>query len=167
MNKKLIRKIRKNVFETNSSSCHSVSISQNKTGLSASNYYQTSPDGFLHTTMGEFGWGYDEFYDFGNKLKYALTMVEETEVGRFENSVPQKFYDSVGFHQIEDAVKKKIGCNGILIEPLKGYWTYGYIDHQSCEDYDSLQDFLDDYGVTIEDFLFNEDVVLIIDNDNR
>ena len=52
---------------------------------------------------------------------------------------------------------------------FKGYYLEhpGYIDHQSCEDYGCLDHFLNRYGVTLEQFIFDPNVTLITDNDNH
>ena len=42
----------------------------------------------------------------------------------------------------------------------------GYIDHQSCEDYGSLQEFLDSNNVGVIEFVFNSSLILEISNDN-
>ena len=41
--------------------------------------------------------------------------------------------------------------------------AYGYIDHQSIG---NLQWFLDKYKITLKDFLLDESIIIIIDNDN-
>jgi len=163
----MTRKIRSNIFETNSSSCHSISIHKgNRFFYPYNDPYYFCKDGFLHIKLAEFGWGPDEFCDFYNKLRYALCMVMETEYENYDELFDD-FYFLPGFKLIEEVVKEKCNCDGIIIEPLKGYYKYGYIDHQSTEDYSCLQDFLDDYGLNIERFLFDENVVMVIDNDNH
>ena len=81
---------------------------------------------------------------------------------------------------VEDVICKYCNCEGIKLkgefEVKRGSWDGkeyyyldfdGYIDHQSHEDYSCLQDFLDDYGVTIEEFIFSPNVILHTDNDNH
>ena len=89
------------------------------------------------------------------------------------------FYNNKSFKEIERIVKDHCNCDGIELDseisykqscykPESWYVVHdGYIYHQSCEEYICLQDFLDDYGTNIEDFIFNENVVLITDNDNH
>lgn len=176
-----MRQIRNNVFETNSSSTHSVSVSYKN-----SNYYSNDcledhidyNDNKVHVNFGEFGWemaSYDHPYE---KLQYIVTMLVETE-GRNILSVDDLF-ETEGFKLINDAVAYYCNCNGICIDDemkMKYYeWDgkkhfyldhEGYIDHQSHENYKCVQDFLDDYGVSAEKFIFDNGVCVITDNDNH
>ena len=172
------RVIRSGVFETNSSSMHSVTVEK------AENYdinpYVRTEDGIAHFNFGEYGWEYNRYNDPWNKIEYALTMVAETE----DYQSIQDFYETNGFKMIEDSVKKHTHCDKIIVDNLNEikvhyYTNYkgeetcwveheGYIDHQSSTDsYLSLQEFLDDYGLTIDRFLFDRNVTLITDNDNH
>lgn len=162
------KKIRYGVYETNSSSCHSLVISKHK----IMNFVLPKPDGdgYLHMTFGEFGWHEARYNDPITKLSYALTMVAMTHMKEFNNK--EEFYELDDFKMINNIIKDKIDdCDGIEIdeEEFKDDWygVNGYIDHQSCENYSCLQDFLNDYDVSLEDFIFNADVILITDNDNH
>lgn len=174
------RQIRNNVFETNSSSTHSVSISNKN-----SNYYNEDClknyiewDNKVHVEFGEFGWEVEHYSYPYSKLQYIVTMLVETE-GRNVSTVDELF-ETDGFKLINDAVADYCNCDGIWIdsemkmdsyewgEKIETYISHdGYIDHQSCEDYDSVQDFLDDYGVDITKFIFDDGVCVITDNDNH
>lgn len=59
--------VRRGVFESNSSSTHTVAVAN----------FEYSIDDALnlkeHISVGEFGWGYDEYNDSINKLSYFLT----------------------------------------------------------------------------------------------
>ena len=159
--------IRQNIWETNSSSMHSLQI--NNTHVSNYSGLRIDNDGYIHSEFGEFGWGYDEYYDPREKLSYALTMVAETEKYTSED----EFYHTAGFNAIENLIVDKLGCLGVIVDDADIYKTSwgvnhtGYIDHQSCEGYGSLQDFLNDYSITLEEFIFSDGVGLIIDNDNN
>ena len=80
-----------------------------------------------------------------------------------------------GFKLIENVIKEYCDCDGLIIDseikPSAWNENYidhdGYIDHQSYEDYSNLQQFLDDWGITVEQFIFNSNTELIIDNDNN
>lgn len=187
------RQIRHGVFETNSSSCHSLSIRNSQTNYDYDclRKFHLADDNTIHAGFGEFGWGYDDYTDPYNKLEYALTMIVETECRNINNV--EEFFESEGFTELNSLIKDRCNCDGITVtsemdirhyhptkwDDKKGKYVedysitefyvdhYGYIDHQSCEGYESLQDFLDDYGVSLEDFIFNDGVRLIIDNDNH
>ena len=165
------RQIRSSVFETNSSSTHSVSIMGENYKMD--NLKADYGEDYITMTFGDFGWEERSYIDPYTKLQYALTMVIETE-GRYNicNSV-EEFYDLEGYKQINDVVKSRCGFEvrldeDSIQEPEYGYTNHeGYIDHQSSEDYRCLQEFLDEYGVSLEDFIFDPKVVLITDNDNH
>lgn len=164
------RQIRRGVFETNSSSMHSLTV--RKQGLNS-----TLPvDGLENkviTHFGEFGWGYDRYTDPENKLSYLVTMVVETHGNCYSMD---ELYKTEDFQKINDVVAEYCHCDGVLIDGrleqaaswdgTKLYdWNEhdGYIDHQSVEGIDSL---LKSYDCTIEEFIFDKGIELIIDNDN-
>lgn len=70
--------IRHGVFETNSSSCHSLSLQTNKNGEVETNPnffndYEIDDDGVLSFDTGEFGWEANYFGYFQDKLSYVMT----------------------------------------------------------------------------------------------
>lgn len=166
-----MKQIRRGVFETNSSSMHSLSIKKSNTyGNLPVDEYENK----VITHFGEFGWGYDIYTDPENKLSYLVTMLVETHGDCYSM---EELYDTEDFRKINDVVAEYCNCDGILIDEKleqatswdgkeKYEWNEhgGYIDHQSVESIDGLLDF---YGCTIEEFIFNEGVTLIIDNDNH
>lgn len=174
-----MKQIRNSVFETNSSSTHSVSISHKKS------YYNDNDclsehidyDNKVHVELGEFGWEVEHYSMPYEKLQYIATMLVETE-GRNISSVDELF-ETDGFKLINDAVADYCNCDGIWIDSYMNMNSYewdgktefyldhdGYIDHQSHESYQSVQDFLDDYGVDVKQFIFDYGVCVITDNDN-
>ena len=112
-----------------------------------------------------------------DKLQYIITMLAETECRNIDTV--DELFETEGFKLVNDAVAEYCHCDGIWINgdmKMKCYeWDNathvyfshdGYIDHQSC-DYNSVQDFLDDYNVDVTQFIFNDNVVVITDNDNH
>ena len=167
-----MKTIRNNVFETNSSSSHSLCIKANNK-LNSSYLTVDDIDNYVHVEFGKFGWGYEETNDQYDKLSYLVTMLIETESNGCKSI--QDLYKTKGFNSINEVIKEYYKCDGIIIDSIvrpsswdENYLNHdGYIDHQSCENYSTIQDFLDDWGVTIEQFIFNSDIILIIDNDNH
>jgi hypothetical protein len=166
-----MRQIRQCVFETNSSSTHSLVVRGRGRPLSDF-FLHIEDDGYVHTSFGEFGWGYDVLYGQDEKLSYLCTMAACADSSMASND---DFYKNPEFQAINDVIKEKCGCRGLIIDTLitkkvskdgVTSWTVfdGYVDHQSA--YGSLQAFLDDYGVTIEQVIFSPAVEIIIDNDN-
>lgn len=175
-----MKTIRRNVFETNSSSTHSVSVSNKNSSYCED--YCLNPfidyDDKVHVRFGEFGWEIDSYGTPYGKLQYVVTMLAETEGSKV--STLDEFFETDGFKLINDAVADYCHCDGIWIDSDMKMNCYewngtthiyldhdGYIDHQSCETYNSVQDFLDDYGVDITQFLFDSGVVIHTDNDNH
>ena len=164
--------IRNSVWETNSSSMHTVTVR----GKKNVDYvrYNSPINGIIEVSLDEYGWSGPSCDTFKSKLKYALLMVLLTEYPSF-NYYDESFVvdqsvleECQGYKDILDAVRKHQDCDFILIKRHNNsYYPYGYIDHQSYEDYNSLKDFLDDWNVDIERFLFDDGVVVHIDNDNH
>ena len=169
-----MKRIRQGAFESNSSSSHSLLIK--KQGMMCYEDIQArSYDRLVHTKFGEFGWGIDTYYGATIKLSYAVTMVAETE----KYSSEDEFYQTAGMKAINELIQDKCHCNGVVVDnpnfqpnsynwngKIEYYMSHnGYIDHQSC--YKSLQDFLDDWDITLERFIFDDNVGLLIDNDNH
>lgn len=141
----MIKLIRHGVFETNSSSCHSLSISYS----GAFEGLTPNENNEIVLTPGEFGWGYEEYSDALTKIAYCW---QDTE------------HDSANREMLIDVVLKHTGASKLLMEKSDDqYHSEGYIDHQS---YGTSADAFDDEW-TLKNFLFNPDSVLVIDNDNR
>ena len=157
-----MKQIRRNVFETNSSSTHSFSLC---TGTY--NDLSVDYDGYVHTKLGEFGWEIEDYFDSTSKLAYILLVAayfSGHSFWYFDNSWEdewESFKETSEFKDIEDVVKSHMSCEGIIIDEK----SEGYIDHQSLE-YNSFEDWLSwTEADSIEDFIFG-DVVLHTDNDN-
>ena len=162
-----MKQIRRGVFETNSSSTHSVSI----TGRKMKGKLPVDQNGYVYTSLGEFGWEVCDYRDAETKLSYLLTMAWELngyghkyfrDNDNLQHDI-EEFVETRDFQRIERAVCYETGCDGVWLDDTKD----GYIDHQSCEGYNSIDDFLNDWGTDIEDFIFNKNTVLHTDNDNH
>ena len=68
------RQIRRKVFETNSSSMHSLTVEK----LGVTEYLHVDEvENKVIVNYGEFGWGYDEYTDPETKLSYLITMLAQ------------------------------------------------------------------------------------------
>ena len=165
------RQKRGKVFETNSSSTHSITIESG--GLTAGEL-RIAEDNKVHVTFGEFGWEVCDYSDQYEKLQYILTMCACTE-GRNCTS-PDEFYETEGYKLISSAVSEYCHCDGIEVESDINIECYdnkiyldfdGYIDHQSC-DYSSVAEFLkENYISSVEEFIFDNGIIVHTDNDNH
>ena len=167
------RVMRWGCYETNSSSSHCVTVQgkENIDDCGVDRY--VGDDGYIHIELGEYGWSGDPCDTFISKLEYAMSMVLHTEYTDFnyyddDFTVDQdRLEDLDGYQIILSAIRDHIYCEGIIIEKRKGaFYPYGYIDHQSHEYYKSLAEFLDDWNVSTDRFLFDDGVVIHILNDN-
>lgn len=166
------RTVRRNTFETNSSSMHSIVISDYN-ALEPSNLEVDSFSNKVSVHFGEFGWEWETYTAQYSRLQYLLTMVAETEGCSCESE--EDFYNTDGFIAINDAISEYCNCDGIELEEGQievkdwGLSFEGYIDHQSSTDcYRSLSDFLSssDCSCSIIDFIFGDGVEVRTGNDN-
>ena len=171
--------IRRGVFETNSSSSHSVTVRGDWNEYSkdysdkihcdvdeSTNKLVLDPDGY--------GWGYDTLTTTTEKLCYLVAMI-------CSNAPYNEHYDTTwlqlrecpDFVELDKFIKEYTKYEGILLinhrtsEPYKDDDVISgdiYVDHQSC--YNSIEDFLNDWRVDLERYLFDDLVHVIIDNDN-
>ena len=169
------RVIRHSVFETNSSSTHSLSISPNSTPI----HFNLPLDAHnrILAEFGEFDWGYEELKSPLQKLSYLLTIVAVKEL-QYDSSVnPQILLaNTPGFKLLDEWARGF--CDGISFKNLEmvatQYGEYGrpYIafdgglDHQSSSFYSSLQEFLSKTNLTIEEIILDSAIIIIIDSDN-
>lgn len=137
--------IRRMVFETNSSSTHSFTLTHEENH----NPLIKDEDGNVVVTLRQFGWNYecDEAPNDPNvKLSYLVQLCLYENEGEGVNSK--------GFKDIEKAIESKI-----VIDDTE---DWHYIDHQSqC----NVKTFLE--GVSIKEFILNSNYELDIDNDNH
>lgn len=161
------KQIRYGVFETNSSSMHSLTIYSR-----SCHYYTTSfeiENNYVVVRPGEFGWGYDEFSSPSVKLEYAVLLALSSV--EYSITSEEEFYESEEFQMLNDLIKYTTPYDGIILkdfnfkydEKWSSFDHEGYIDHQSKM---PLNMFLSEYGIDLEDFIFGDNV-LIIDNDNH
>ena len=149
-------KIRRSFFETNSSSSHCIIFNKKqnsgKTFPTPETDYRVRFDAdgelIVHMAQLEFGWGFDILTNWYERLCYAIASFQDND------TVMEKLTD-------------------ICRKDLKGFKDFrfigkyndnlGYIDHQSIG---TLQDFLFKHDVDLEEFIFNDRYIVVIDNDN-
>jgi len=161
-----MKQIRRSVFETNSSSTHSITITHR--GL-ANNNMPVDRDGFIHTELGEFGWEVEDYDDQASRLSYLVTMLaEKSQIeawwhgDKTTKEIATEIMETREFERLSDEIGRHARCKGVIIDPSEGY-----IDHQSHEDYRSFQDFLDECGTDVVEFVFGRGNVVHTDNDNH
>lgn len=148
-----MKQIRHNTFETNSSSSHSITISNkghfDSNALPVVKYYNGTRDCVVLT--GEhFGWEERDYDDAQTKANYLATFVDTVELYQQDMSKLKK--------QLIDCIKEVTGCKSVVFDTEDGY-----IDHQSEEV--ALDAF--ENKDTLKHFIFNRGSVLRTDNDNH
>ena len=155
--------VRKNVFETNSSSTHSLVIS--KKDRDYDYCLPIEDDGTLVVTFGEFGWGPEVLAQPIEKLTYLVTdrcnLYGLSEEDPHEGEELQEFIKSdEAIQEIIEVVKSCCpDVQDIRFELCDSWNPFGYVDHQSqgtsCES-----------DLSIEEIIFSNKVIILIDNDN-
>lgn len=148
-----IKLIRKSTFETNSSSCHSITLNESDTTLSQT---LSSEGDLIEVPIMEFGWEREEYYDSLSKLAYVCIYVRDwCDV------------DSLRFEQIlRDVVRDHTGLEINFDFKSDDTLSSGFIDHQSVEARD-LDYLFSNQGHLLRNFLFSNQAVLTTDNDNH
>lgn len=169
-----MKQIRRNVFETNSSSSHAISFSNSKHTL---DYTQLVPDiyGVIHTWFDEFGWGYYGYADTNSaqvKLSYLITQICETNdcprpwcCKEYElQEAAEAVMETDDFKMLEEDIISTLKEHGIPAEKIVVEANQeGYVDHQSvC----GIRALLPDGCETYSDFVFDKGYDLLIANDN-
>lgn len=151
--------IRKSVFETNSSSMHSVAII-------GSNHFNKSKlgsdkDNTVYIRPGEYGWGYELLKSPTEKLSYVITMIRYHD----EN---HDIEDSIYFKWLSEMVLDYTGCKLKIHKLISKYYPYGYIDHRSTNTLNSFwSDQEEEFKSNMRDLIFNDKYFIIIDCDNH
>ena len=164
-----MRIIRKNTFETNSSSTHSITLCDKDCGYNT--YIDNGQDyeGTLHVDLAKYGWEWKWISTPYEKLQYVLTQIAQTLCcitdymdtnEDDEDEAREEIYQSDDFQTILYYVKKNTDFDTIEIGDLDGH-----IDHGSYVN--TLYELCDETGCdSIEDFLFNSSIKIRQGNDN-
>jgi hypothetical protein len=164
------RKVRRSVFETNSSSTHSISIAS---GAETLDTLPVEYDGVCRIFPGEFGWGVETHTDAATKASYALTWAMSCEDyhvwsaagGRSEETVGNK---EEALAMLREVIQEATGCREVVFvggeEGDDDPW--GYIDHQSIEGDGGPGKQAFATKQTLRDFIFKPASQLHICNDN-
>jgi hypothetical protein len=142
-----MKTVRHNTFETNSSSSHSLTISGKvirPSKLKDTNTYTIYG--------GEYGWGYETYSDPVSKISYTAVEALST------NNETLKDW-------LEEIIKEMYKVDDVVYEFSTDYNgpNHSYIDHQS---YGTVADSVSSKD-DLEHFLFGDNSVLTIDNDNH
>lgn len=167
------KQIRRSVFETNSSSVHSITIALTNSYEDTINSLEDDVIGFH---FGEFGWGYEEYDSVDNKASYLWTGI-----------VCSDYFTPEQIKQVKENIKNVLSKHGLsgYFEPYEtcSYETsdggtrvycrpinYGYVDHAYCL-YEWFDELFPNHGEDIDEemlmrYLFNPESYIQTGNDN-
>lgn len=142
-------KVRKEVFETNSSSVHSLVIASEGREPSV---LPVDDEGYILADFGNFGKEYEIYNSQADKLSYLLTCVYYLTHGWDIESV----YEHYDFRHIEEAVCEYAGARGIKIigacEPELDHQSipYGNIEIINTWDKDEIINFVFNHYIALK-----------------
>lgn len=136
--------IRRQVFETNSSSTHSISIAGGTAGLLDT---IVPKDGVIHLTGGEFGWEWEKYNDALTKANYAAQFA---------------FNDPQMTDMLIEVIKEHTGAKDVFITA-----GIGHIDHQSAKSEGGKAQAAFDTPAQLKNWIFNPSSWLFTGNDNE
>ncbi len=158
--------IRKGVFETNSSSTHSLYISRDS---------KFNTDDFIHNIFldennnivlegGEFGWEEVKYFSPLDKANYIAVGIKQILEFAPKSEIGRKNAEKYLIMLIE-VLQEQTNCNDVIFDFTTKYdgKNWSYIDHQS---YSVFLEALTDKD-TLKGFIFNPNSYLQTDNDNH
>jgi len=138
--------IRLAIFETNSSSTHSLSINKDTILYESLNVDRS---GNVYISSGEFGWEVEQYRHADVKASYCFTWIKQECSGETENRY---------LEMLKKAIKEHTQCKNVIFQDEDGY-----IDHQS----DDVCFEVFESEETLKNFIFNVNSTLTTANDNE
>lgn len=161
-----MKTIRTNVFETNSSSTHSLAISVKPWEPSL----YLNEDQKYHISFRDFEGKVEHITWISEKIAFLLQLSMQCKGYYYytdskidpldEEEEREELYDLPLFKQIEMTLRLyNPKCQGLIVDDLRGH-----IDHQTSQEYHSGEEFLADFNMPLKDYLFGN-VILLADHD--
>lgn len=146
--------IRTGVFETNSSSTHTLTIASDVIEPSK---LVVNQDGYIEISCREFGWDHLEFHNQLSKLSYVLTSLV------FDHRSPTM---SKCYEWLNEMIFEHTGHQLHYVPRTDAFWAHGYIDHQSWGELE-LSGNKAAFKKRAKLIIFGTDNYITTDNDNR
>lgn len=160
---------RRNIFETNSSSCHSLSVSNTDpqtTKQYIEKYKKIYSGTQVHMNFGEYGFGPDELHGFIEKLRYMLTMIATHHGGNYGTAqieTLKNVKEHKVFNLLIQIIKNELNADFITTLPWSDSINFGYVDHDSTGILDHLLYESEEQYEKIVEYLFNDEIIVNID----
>ena len=152
--------VRRGVFETNSSSSHSIVMMKRDNPSKTINDSNMVDSDWFVNDKGIMDFWYEQDLEFGRSPFELLT----DWYGRLRYCIAAFGDDKTKLDELRDICIRRI--SGFVDFKFKEAWdckTYtGYIDHQSMG---ILERALLEFKVSLEDFIFNDRYIIVIDGD--
>ena len=138
-------KIRRGMFETNSSSTHTIIVTDRK----------TEPGNLVDFAIGEFGWRFEKLTSIDEKASYLYTMACEC----LGEDVYHRLYDML--------IKYGVECSCSVPARFDQYGLdNGYVDHAGANDAMAFVNRMLSHEHALIKYLFSDESFVITGNDN-
>jgi len=165
--------IRNSVFETNSSSTHSLTVANKP---SYTTLYPNKAGELRFTDPPGFGWSWDTYEDPTSKAWYLYIYLRDWVIGGANQGYDKKYDKEIATRSqftgdaleklelLEKVIKDQTGADTIIWDDKSNYSSpEGYIDHQSVECGIDTVEFTEE---CIKDFVFGIGSLIETGNDN-
>ena len=159
-------RIRENIFETNSSSAHSIVLRQKYNENSVeknlkmfNEIVSKNNNTYVLDKEGQYGWNFRYIHTWREKLKYAIIFyhIHHDNNEKIINIDENDEY-------VLSKLKEVSNIESISYVDKKEFYKESYIDHASVMELDLFIKFKE---VSLIDFIFDDRYALITDNDNN
>ncbi len=159
--------IRRSIFETNSSSTHSIVIRRGTIENTGIEWFYHDENNNIILEGGEFGWEEEIYYDPQTKANYVavgiMHILDEEFISEYSVELVERYKKYK--EMLTKVLKEVTGCNDVIYDIFTEYSNnrnWSYIDHQSEDEFlYALED-----EETLKSFIFGADSRLITGNDN-
>lgn len=167
------KQIRRSVFETNSSSVHSITIALTD---SYKNVIESLPDNTIGFRSGEFGWNYEEYDSVDDKASYLWTGIVDSDyftpeqVDKIKENIKGVLSEYGLSAYFQPYIVKSYNISDDQTHVYLSFTEFAYVDHGYClcEWFDEL---FPNHGEDIDGemfmrYLFNPESYIHTGNDN-
>ena len=145
--------VRRGVFETNSSSTHSMCIAKEEVTVEEGTT--------VEFTFGEFGWAFEEYTDTNGKASYLYTAIHAIDNGQIEERI-EFIRDCLDSHGVRYTMEEPV--YHVNSRTNYRYLESGMIDH-SYDTHDFVEDVCSDHSKLMS-YLFSDRSFVLTGNDN-
>lgn len=156
-----MKTIRSSVFETNSSSTHSLTLSN------AIDWQGIEQDGTMYLFPANYdSWGWNVLEYFYDKLQYIYTLLNLPEIEHYHSYFNEKLEVvdiRSAWERCENVLRKRLGVKEFKKTPVSANGI-GSIDHQRVEDIAKFAKLTEE---EFEQLLFDNNSFIVLGNDNE